>query len=412
MIFYELLVLLGWVLFSPKLLVQKWLFGKSIPTFKDRLGFPLPKKQKRPIFWIHAVSLGEMKASRPLCKKIKQEHPEAFLFLTTATATGKKEAELIPEADSVRYLPLDLSWIQKAWMKRLRPKLLLLIEGDVWINQLKAAQQIGAKTVLVSGKLSERSHRRYAYFPWIARKLYKHLDLFLVQNAEHATRFIHILQRAPLSITGNLKLAQEITLAPPLAFPTTLPIVALTCTHGPEEEELLPILLNLPIFLVIAPRHPERFEKVAQFLTAQNISFLRDSHATPSNGEKVFLLDAMGKLPSLYRVCKVAILGGSFSSQIGGHNPLEPLFQGAPVIFGPFMQLQQELASLVLQTGMAKQATTAELTDAIQFFLTHPPLQASPFLHSMRTQVLEKTWEKIQSLCAPQVQPQGSSNFD
>jgi 3-deoxy-D-manno-octulosonic-acid transferase len=360
--------------------------------FRDWFGLDSPKPQGEPVIWIHAVSVGEVKAAKPLVEIIRRELPNAFLLITTITATGQEEARRsLPQANAYRFFPLDLPWIQKRWVNTLKPRLLLLIEGDLWFNHLKAVRNIGGKTALVSGKISARSARRYSYFPWIAKKLYGRLDLFLVQNQEHADRFARILGYTP-QIGGNLKLDAKPIPIDKTQLPQDFPFpIAVTCTHAPEEEELLDALQSLPATLFLAPRHPERFNEVAKLLEKKQIPYIRWSDiANKRGGERVVLVDSIGQLPTIYSLCQAAIVGGSYSSKLGGHNVLEPCLYGLPVFFGPHMHQQTELARRALHSGAGRQVPSSLLAQSLTGDLTSMRQAA----HSLFSEpIAEKNWE-------------------
>ncbi|HEX2583314.1 MAG TPA: glycosyltransferase N-terminal domain-containing protein [Chlamydiales bacterium] len=395
---YNCLLALGFLAFLPKILWESR--KKQFPTFKERLGVDFPDPKGRAVLWIHAVSVGEVKAAKPLFEKIRAESPRAFILVTTASVTGQEEAKRsLSQADAFRFLPLDFSWIVKRWVRALQPKVLLFSESDCWYNLAKQVSKAGGKVALISGKISERSTKRYRWVPWFAKKLFSCFDLLLLQNEEYLTRFQSIIDTPEkLSITGNLKFD-----AAPIAIDKTcysLPLgIAITCTHAPEEEEILDALegIDLPIFL--APRHPERFQEVAHLLEQKNIAYVRWSEREKKGGgERVILIDGMGLLPIIYTFSKLAIVAGSFSSCIGGHNILEPCLYGVPVFFGPHMHQQTELRDRLLASGAGVQTTLSDLPGAIQQFLASPTAQKAAVQKLLiQTQgPLQKTWEKLQ----------------
>ena len=167
----NLLILLYLLLIAPKILFDRVMRGKRHPGFLQRLGFQIPRTDK-PVIWIHAVSVGEVKAAQPLFKQLKQNHPHSFFLLTTTTATGQAEAKRsIPQADAFAYLPLDLSWVVRKWVRTLNPRHFILIESDFWPNLLAALKKNGTQIDLVSGKLSARSAKRFQTLSRFSRKL-------------------------------------------------------------------------------------------------------------------------------------------------------------------------------------------------------------------------------------------------
>ncbi len=379
------------------MLWQAFRKGKQFPTLRQRFGRDIPDSCGRDVIWIHAASVGEVKAARALARALKT--PGSFLLVTTASATGQQEVKRsIPDADAIRFLPLDLSWILRKWARTLRPRMLVLIEGDVWYHLLRSVAQVGGKTALVSGRLSERSAARWRFAPFFAKKLYGQLDRLCMQSEEHAARIKPFVAVKPLYITGNLKLSSPAEAIEGRHIEHLRPLaIAITCTHAPEEEELLAALHDIDATLFLAPRHPERFEEVARLLQLKKIPFVRWSQT--NKAARVVLVDVMGQLPAVYHHSALAIVAGSFSSRVGGHNLLEPCLQGVPVLFGPHTHNQKELAEYVLASGAGKQVTIATLSECVRQFARDPkPLtQAAQALSQRSSTVLEKTLQILTS---------------
>jgi 3-deoxy-D-manno-octulosonic-acid transferase len=398
---YNFVVAIGFLCFWPYQLYQTWRKGKKFPSLRQRLGFDIPFTQGKEVLWIHAVSVGEVKAVSVLAKQLKKDR---FLLVTTQSSTGQEEAKRsIPNANHVAFLPLDISWILNRWVKRLKPKLLVLVEGDFWYHLLKSVKEGGGKTVLVSGRLSEKSSARFAAVRPLAKRLFSQLDALLLQNEEYRQRFLPLVKDpSKLYVTGNLKFDAPFVANLGESPLSTSPFpIAVTCTHSPEEEEILEALAPIPsLLLFLAPRHPERFADVAAWLHSKSIPFIRWSQVQSlQGGERVVLIDAMGQLASVYARSQLAILGGSFSSKVGGHNVLEPCFSGCPVFFGPHMQNQKELVSHVLQAGAGKQLTVADLCQEVKRFQQDSSLlrQAAKSLAQRRGEALAKTLQILAS---------------
>lgn len=342
------------------------------PVWK-RLVQPIPDPKGRPVIWIHGVSVGEIKSAQPLYRALRLEHPDAFFLITTTTTTGQAEARRShPDADAICYLPIDFPWLVMRWVKRLQPQLFLLLESDFWPFLLRAVQKQGGKNVLVSGKMSAKSSRRFLCFSYLSRKLFSYFDLLCVQNQEHYDRFRPLVSDlARLQITGNLKLdicQQTVDTAVWRKIIDPNPCsIAISCTHAGEELSLLQALYSIPeLFFFLAPRHPERFEEVAQLLHSHQIPFRRFSQLeTQARGkERILLMDTMGQLPICYTLSCLAIIGGSFVP-IGGHNILEPCLYGVPVLFGPHMDTQTELVSKVLRARAGLQVELLQVRDVV-----------------------------------------------
>lgn len=398
MILYNLVLFFGFILFLPKIVLKK------SPTLRQRFGLDLPFAQLKSAhtIWIHAVSVGEVKSVQKLVQKLRIAYPQQPILITTCTATGLEEAKRsLPQADAYYFLPLDFRWIMRKWVRALKPSLLIFVETDLWYNLLKEAKAIGAKTVLVSGKISDRSAKRYAKVPFFAHRLFALLDLALVQTEDYYQRLKPWVSN--LQIGGNLKFDAE-----PVAVDKKkwAPYfkgqnILITCTHAPEEADLLDALQSVEGVIYLAPRHPERFEAVAALLNAKGISFVRWSQIEQQKGnERVVLIDGMGLLPIFYTHCQIAIVAGSFSSLIGGHNILEPCLYGTPVFFGPIMHEQTELVARILKAGAGCQTTLTTLAADIQTHRANPrpmELGAQQVVLASRG-VVEGTFAKITQL--------------
>lgn len=370
-----MILILFAIISIPKILWQKIFLKKKFPTLKERFGFFPPSGKGTLRIWIHAVSVGEVKAAQPLVAALSKMNPT--LLITTATLAGKEEAlRSFPDAYDVKIMPLDFTWVMRWWLDAFSPHQLLFVEGDLWPNLLREAKRRKIKTALLSGKISERSLRRFLWVPFFSRKFFGRLDLICAQNEEQKARFEKLVDQ-PVHAMGNLKLE----IAPQFVDPETIrrrfslagrKAITIASTHAPEEKELLEALAQIPVTIFLAPRHPERFREVASFLEKQKIPFCRwhEDH----KGESLILVDVMGQLPHCFSVSNLAIVAGSFSSRLGGHNIWEPCSYGCPVLFGPHMHAQRELVSLVVEAGAGAQVDSSQLAAVVQSELKSPTL--------------------------------------
>lgn len=382
---YNFCLLLFYLILTPKLLWER-LKGKKHPAFLQRLGFFIP--QYEDVIWIHAVSVGEVKASIPFFSLLKEKFPKNLFCITTTTRTGFQEAKKIP-ADLHFYLPLDFSFAANRFVKKLNPKFLFLIEGDLWPNLLKAVKKSGGKAILVSGKMSERSFSRFSKFPKFTSQLLSHLDLVCVQSEEHAARFSKI-SKSLVKVTGNLKF----DMIPEVTLKKNRQSITIASTHSGEEALILDALNNIHLPLFIAPRHPERFSEVATLLSRRNVSFALFSEKKEA---RVILVDKMGELPFCFAQSRIAIIGGSFVPGIGGHNFLEPLLYDCPCIFGPYTEKQKEIVSKILEANAGMQVTPEHLWQAID----HMIQDHANYTHRCQTVINEMrgaaiaTWNEV-----------------
>ncbi len=370
MILYELILALS-TLFAA---IRK-------PHHLRRFFASIPDPEGKEAIWIHAVSVGEAKAAETFLQHLRALYPDAFILATATTETGLAEARRsLPSANAFALLPVDLRWIVRPWVKKLRPKLFLLVETDLWPNLLAAIRKTGGKSVLISGKMSERSAKRFSFFRPLSRKLFSLVDLCLIQNEQHARRFLPFVPADRIQVGGNLKLDHRPPPIDPEPFREILalenPAITLSCTHAPEEAELLGRLPLDRFFLFLAPRHPERFNEAAEILRKKQIPFFRWSRMEERRGgERVLLVDAMGKLPLCYSLSRLAIVAGSFQPRVGGHNILEPCLYGVPVFFGPYMHSQEELRARVLSAKAGSQVSYEELRPAVESFFSSPEIE-------------------------------------
>lgn len=338
------------------------LFKKALLQ-KLGLNFPVVSKGTK-VIWVHAISMGEVKAVAKLVEQLKARHPGHEILFSTTTLTGHEEAKkCIKQAKEVVFLPFDISFIVKKVLSRINPELVVLVESDFWYQFMKAAKRGGARIVLVNGKLSEKSQKGYSGIPGLSKNLFHWIDLYLLQSIDYVDRFLSIgIPQEKIQTTGNLKLDNETKLITEEKRESTIEKLGLKregktivfgSTHPGEEaialdacERLLKMTPAIKIILV--PRHPERFDSVADMIAKRNIPFYRYSHCGPlKNNEQVILVDAMGILGSLYQISDIAVVCGSFIETVGGHNIIEPLAFNVPLVFGPHMHKQPEFTLLV-----------------------------------------------------------------
>jgi 3-deoxy-D-manno-octulosonic-acid transferase len=380
---YHLALCLAAIVALPRQLIKgkKW-------TSRWGRGFSTVQKDSRPLIWIHAVSVGETKAISTLAALLKQKHPDARFLVTSVTATGHEEAKRsLPFADHFLFLPFDFSWIIEPIVKRLQPAAVLFSETDYWYHFARAAKSSGAHIALINGKISKKSFQRFHWFHRWTGRYFAPVDQFCVQNKHYAERFFSLgIPPEKIHISGNLKLDAP---SNPLSSedkahwqkrfgiaPETFVIVA-GSTHPSEEELIVETFHKLAkdhphLKLLIAPRHPERFEQVFQLLQNSDYSSSRFTQSKPA---QIILIDAMGMLQTCYQLASLAIVGGSFHPKIGGHNIIEPCAFGIPVVFGPYMHNQPDLVQLIGDYQAGLQTTQEKLCEDLSRLLASPILR-------------------------------------
>jgi 3-deoxy-D-manno-octulosonic-acid transferase len=337
--------------------------------------------------WVHAVSLGEMTAAVPLIRALQRQDPAAPLVLTCATPTGRARAQvLFGERATVRYLPYDSPGNLRRFLRRVRPRRLVILETELWPNLFAACAQARVPVILASARLSERSVARYRRAGSLFRALFAGDVTVGAQSEADAARFRAIgADPARTHVVGNVKFDIDVDAAAVGAgqvLRTALlgarPVWIAGSTHAGEEETVLAaharVRERLPgALLVLVPRHPQRFEAVAALLAAEAIPFARRTQRRAvAATEPVLLVDTTGELLAFYAAADVAFVGGSLVA-IGGHNLLEPAALGMPVLTGPSDANGREIAALLTAAGaVLRVGDAATLAATVERLLADP----------------------------------------
>lgn len=366
---YEVLLYLVLVLALPWFLFAGVLRGKYLANFPARMGLFRHPAAAHDV-WIHAVSVGEALAARPVVTRLLAERAGTTIVITTTTITGQAQARRIfPEA-TVTYFPFDFAFAVRRFLDHHQPRLYVTVETEIWPNVTRICRERGIRMILANGRISDRSFPRYRAVKRFTGALLRKYERILVREETDRERFVAI--GAPpqiVEVSGNVKFDYEPDAAP-LGIHSRLeqlisgrPVLVLGSTMEGEDEALLPelegFLASRRAFVVIAPRKPERFELVAGLLATSSMRFIRRSEIESSTGgADVLLLDTLGELARLYRYAAVAFIGGTLVP-IGGHNPIEAAAAGVPVCFGPSMSNFREIAQAFLRNDAAREVTSA-----------------------------------------------------
>ncbi|HEX7829107.1 MAG TPA: 3-deoxy-D-manno-octulosonic acid transferase [Thermoanaerobaculia bacterium] len=388
---YEVLLYLVLVLALPYFLLTGVLRGKYLANFPARLGFFRHRAEEHDL-WIHAVSVGETLAARPVVEEVLRQRPDTSIVFTTTTLTGQAQAKRLYPSATVTFFPFDFAFAVRRFLEHHKPRAFATMETEIWPNVTRIARERGLKLLLANGRISDRSLPRYRAFRAVVGAVLRKYDRILAREAEDQDRFIAI--GAPASVvevSGNVKFDYnadqgELEIAPVLEHMIGgRKVLVLGSTMEGEDEALLPELERFideqHAFVIIAPRKPERFEIVAGLLTTSSLKFARRSElddAPPDVAPDVLLLDTFGELAKIYRYAHVAFIGGTLVPK-GGHNPIEPAAAGVPVCFGPSMSNFREIAQVFLRNEAAVQIENA--SEAIDF--------ASSMLDN---EYLQRTW--------------------
>lgn len=318
--------------------------------------------------------MGEVLGVTSLIKELKRQNPEQIIVLTTTTATGAQQAESLKGLVEHRFMPLDFSCAVKRFIKAIQPERMIIMETELWPNTLATVKGNDIPITVINARLSKRSALRYAKVKTIFNILSSSLDQVICQHKDDAERFIGLgLAASKVSISGSIKF--DISITPDVKIEADnlrkqlqvsaiqnpnpnlqQPIWIAASTHKGEDEQILnahrKILTLFPnAILVLVPRHPERFNQVAELINNQNFRFVRRSAVKESVDEcQVYLADSMGEMLLLLAASDVCFMGGSLiGDKVGGHNLLEPSALGIPSITGPSYYNFKDITEQLLQ---------------------------------------------------------------
>ncbi|MDH7511822.1 MAG: 3-deoxy-D-manno-octulosonic acid transferase [Clostridiales bacterium] len=408
------------MLYAPAYFFKTRKAGRGGLNFLDRLGLRLSRRTSvGPCLWFHAVSVGEVLSLRRLFREIKKEHHDWEIYCSTLTSTGHEVARAkLTEAASVFFVPLDFAWTVKRFFRALHPDLFVLVESEFWPNLLRISGKSASAVLLINGRISDRSFRKYRLFKPLMRRALQPIDRYLVQTEQDRERLLALgVQPDKTDVAGNLKtdvnlpelkpedlarIKREIGLSPDKK------VIVAGSTHKGEEAVLLSAYCasrkqKENVCLIIAPRHPQRADEVEKLAAGCGLRVSRKSEASPGRSWDVLILDTLGELAVFYALSDVAFVGGSLVPK-GGQNLLEPAFYGKPVIFGPSMHNFAFLAEEFVRRGAARQVSGLEdLTEVLLFEeeieLQKMGRQSRELLSALQGATL-KTLQVIESLMA------------
>ena len=335
---------------------------------------------RRQLIWLHAVSVGETRAAEPLLTALLQAYPQATILLTHMTPTGRETGRMLFAKHGARvqqsYLPYDLVWLVRRFLRHFAPSICILMETEVWPNLLLACEQARVPVALVNARLSERSMRRGQKMGALMRDAARRITLVAAQTGLDAER-IRTLGASRVEVTGSIKF--DVAVPDPMlalgrnlrTYAGTRPVLLCASTREGEEALLLPALCNMlqtassssappPPLLLLVPRHPQRFDEVAQMLTQAGLHYVRRSALSSEELQggslppqvQVLLGDSMGEMFAYYEACDLAFVGGSLLP-LGGQNLIEACALGKPVLIGPHTFNFLEVTEQALAAGAA-----------------------------------------------------------
>jgi 3-deoxy-D-manno-octulosonic-acid transferase len=353
---------IGLRLALPFILLRLWWRGRRERGYREhvqeRFGIYGGEKPRKAL-WVHAVSVGEARAAAPLVRALKALLPEHTVLMTCTTAAGRETLrQVYGESVLSAYLPYDYPESVHGFLERWSPRLGVLMETELWPNLLALCAKRGVPVVLANARMSEKSARRYRRWRALMAPGIRTLAAVCAQSEADAER-LRALGASQVVVTGNLKFdvaldAGQLAAGREWKAKLGRPVLLLASTREGEEKLLLEAAPSSGSPLtVVVPRHPQRFDEVAQWADAR-----RTSKDIPTGNEKVYLGDTMGEMAFYYGACDVAVIGGSFLP-LGGQNLIEALAAGAPVIVGPSMFNFAEATRLALEAGAAIQVDDA-----------------------------------------------------
>ncbi len=383
----------------PYVFLRLWVRSLRFKGYRrrwsERLGhIPLPPLED--VLWVHAVSVGEAVSAIPLIHRIRAAYPNTPILMTTTTPTGSERVQaafkdMLGKQIFHCYLPYDLPWTLKPFFQRIKPKLLVLMETELWPNLLQACHQRHLPVLIANARLSPISARRYRWLGYFMRQMVRPICGVAAQSTIDAKRFQHLgIKPENIWETGNIKFdlqlpnyLQEAGLELRQELGSSRLIWIAASTHEGEEALVMNVYQALKqrfpqLLLFLVPRHPDRFNKVANLCVERGFKVVRRSQKQPATSDMdIFLGDTMGEMPLFYAASDVAFVGGSFVP-VGGHNLLEPAALGLPVLTGPqlfnFVAISDMLVS-------AKGATIVQdenaLKDSLALLLENSQLRQS-----------------------------------
>lgn len=340
-------------------------------NWQERFGLRLKNPTTQPIIWLHAVSVGEIRAAAKLIQLLGTKYPEYRILVTQMTPTGRNTAKLLYPEAILHYMPYDLPHAVINFYTTFKPKICLIMETEIWPNLVHYANQYKIPIFLVNARLSEKSFSAYAKIGWLIKPILNKFSAILSQDAATQASFIKLGFSGPSVVIGSTKFditldQQQVILAKELKQNIgDKKVVIFASTREGEERLIINYIQKQNYLVVIVPRHIERFGTVEQILLKNNINYVkRSENKLIQNNTQVFLGDSMNEMFMYYAMADIAVMGGSFND-FGGQNLIEPILLHKPVILGPSIFNFVKIAGDAVTEGCAIQ-----VDDITQCFAT------------------------------------------
>ncbi len=341
----------------------------KLPAYRDRLleriGFYTKFSVNPTGIWIHAVSVGEVVAAVPLIRALQSKYAAMPITVTTTTPTGAQRVrQTFGNTVTHIYMPYDIPWCINRLINKIQPLCLVIMETELWPNLLNTCNNQSIPVIMANARLSDRSFPRYMRLRWFLKNILQQITFVATQSQLDTDRFLQLgLPYNKITTVGNLKFEVQIdeqqlhagkklkdTIGQRLVF-------VAASTHAGEEQQILQAFKLIQqsycdCLLILIPRHPDRFNSVAELLTQQRVNFIRRSSGEICATDTAIILgDTMGEMYTYYAAADVAFVGGSLVP-IGGHNLLEPAALGVPCITGPYLENFKDIAKLLIGAGL------------------------------------------------------------
>lgn len=367
---YSVLLFLALLFYFPAYFIKIKLCRQESLHFRQRCGWGLRKAdpQKKSV-WIHAVSVGEVLSLENLIREIKVRHPDWRVALSCLTGSGYRMAqEKLKDADEIFFVPLDFGFIVRKFFRCLSPDVFVLAESEFWPNLLREARRKTKGVLLINGRISSRSFKRYKRFKFLTKSILAQVSLFLMQTERDRGMLEKIgIDPGIIRVAGNLKAEIKLPLLSSLdlkrlrdslGLPDEAKVIVAGSVHKGEEEPLLRAYSvarerKQELVFILAPRHPERAGEVEKICQKYPFQVRMRTADRPGAKWDILILDTLGELARFYALSDIAFVGGSLVPW-GGHNLLEPAFYAKPVFFGPHMDNFAHLAEIFVKAGAAR----------------------------------------------------------
>ncbi|MFO7975695.1 MAG: 3-deoxy-D-manno-octulosonic acid transferase [Candidatus Hydrogenedentota bacterium] len=353
----------------------------------QRFAPPMPEKLEEGPIWLQACSMGEVNAAKPILQAMAARWPDVPRLLTTSTLSGWQKAETMAAEIPVTWFPFDHRLCVKGFLKRFAPRLLILLETEVWPNVVRLSHHERVPAAIVNGRISDKHFARYRRLARLWRPVFASLSAACVQNDEYAERMRVLGAReAAVHVTGNTKFegvrtefpeAEIEALREQTGIPTEGRVLVFGSMRAGDEMLAAECWAGLnarypDLRLVVVPRHLERVSEVCAAFDEPLLLRSETKAGRSLSGERVVVVDVMGELVAFYAMASVAVIGGSFYPGVEGHNPLEPAALGVPTVFGPYMRNFIDPAKALLENGGAVQTDAEHLQETLATLLSDP----------------------------------------